>query len=114
NGQLDRETYARIIAKKTASLFAAAVRLGAMLGGGSKEQVEALAQYGFNLGLAFQIVDDILDLIADSQKLGKTAGLDIVQGKGFVTAATTAAHNGAHGGNGHGTATAVIDIDETD
>src|SRR5215468_5895267 len=61
SGQLDRETYTRIIAKKTASLFAAAVKLGAMLAGGSAEQITALEQYGFNLGLAFQIVDDILD-----------------------------------------------------
>ena len=42
--------------------------------------LSALEQYGFNLGLAFQIVDDILDLIADSEQLGKTAGIDVVQG----------------------------------
>jgi octaprenyl-diphosphate synthase len=70
SGQLDRETYTRIIAKKTASLFAAATKLGAMLGSGTQEQIAALEQYGFNLGLAFQIVDDILDLVADSQQLG--------------------------------------------
>src|SRR5258707_6262875 len=104
SGQLDRETYARIIAKKTASLFAAAVKLGAMLAGGSKEQIAALEQYGFNLGLAFQIVDDILDLIADSQKLGKTAGIDVAQGKGIVTALASA--NGSNG-----SAAAVLDVD---
>jgi geranylgeranyl pyrophosphate synthase len=92
-GKLNRETYARIIAKKTASLFAGAAKLGAKLGNGTPQQVEALYQYGFNLGLAFQIVDDILDLIADSQKLGKTAGIDIAQGKGFAVAV---AGNGAH------------------
>ncbi|MBX3065631.1 MAG: polyprenyl synthetase family protein [Anaerolineae bacterium] len=107
SGQLDRETYARIIAKKTASLFGAAAKMGAMVGGGSQEQINALEQYGFNVGLAFQIVDDILDLIADSQKLGKTAGLDVAQGKGFATAAA---------GNGTKTAvaTAVVDVDQTD
>src|SRR5258706_8336953 len=103
-GQLDRETYTRIIAKKTASLFAAATKLGAMLGGGTKEQINALEKYGFNLGLAFQIIDDILDLIADSKQLGKTAGIDVAQGKGLATALA-----GAIGGNGHGTA-AVLDV----
>ena len=111
SGQLDRETYARIIAKKTASLFAAAVKLGGMLAGGSKEQIAALEQYGFNLGLAFQIVDDILDLIADSQKLGKTAGIDVAQGKGIVTALASGG-NGVSGGNG--SAAAVIDVDAAD
>ncbi len=95
-GKLDRETYARIIAKKTASLFAGAAKLGAMLGKATPQQVEALAQYGFNLGLAFQIVDDILDLIADSEKLGKTAGIDLTQGKGFATAMATNG-NSVHG-----------------
>src|SRR5258708_28636160 len=109
SGQLDRETYTRIIAKKTASLFAAATKLGAMLGDADKDQVSALEQYGFNLGLAFQIVDDILDLVADSKKLGKTAGIDVAQGKGIVTALATA--NGAHGSN---VATGVIDVDAAD
>ncbi|MCC7451748.1 MAG: polyprenyl synthetase family protein [Anaerolineae bacterium] len=107
SGQLDRETYTRIIAKKTASLFAAACKLGAILGGGTKEQVDALEQYGFNLGLAFQIVDDILDLIADSKKLGKTAGIDVAQGKGLATALATS------GGSSKvvGTATAVLEAE---
>jgi len=101
NGQLDRETYTRIIAKKTASLFAAATKLGGMLGNGTKEQIDALEQYGFNLGLAFQIVDDILDLVADSQKLGKTAGIDVSQGKGFALAVA----------NGGSTGTAVAEVE---
>lgn len=105
SGQLDRETYARIIAKKTAVLFAAATKLGALLGGGSQEQIDALEQYGFNLGLAFQITDDILDLIADSQKLGKTAGIDVAQGKGLAAAL---AGSGSGAGNGHSTATATV------
>ncbi len=96
-GNLNRETYARIIAKKTASLFAGAAKLGAMLGRATPQQIEALYQYGFNLGLAFQIVDDILDLIADSEKLGKTAGIDLTQGKGFA-AAMAANGKDSHGG----------------
>jgi geranylgeranyl pyrophosphate synthase len=106
SGQLDRETYTRIIAKKTASLFAAAAKLGGMLGGGTPAQVSAFEQYGFNLGLAFQIVDDILDLVADSQQLGKTAGLDLAQGKGFVTAV---AGHGEVGSNGKSAGTAVLE-----
>jgi geranylgeranyl pyrophosphate synthase len=105
-GKLNRETYARIIAKKTASLFAGAAKLGAKLGNGTPQQVEALYQYGFNLGLAFQIVDDILDLIADSQKLGKTAGIDLAQGKGFAAAVA--------GGNGAKAAVAVAEAQEED
>ncbi|MCS6872836.1 MAG: polyprenyl synthetase family protein [Anaerolineae bacterium] len=106
-GKLNRETYARIIAKKTASLFAGAAKLGATLGKGTPQQIEALYQYGFNLGLAFQIVDDILDLIADSQKLGKTAGIDLAQGKGLAVAL-------ANGGNGAQTAVAVVEAQEED
>lgn len=106
-GTLNRETYAQIIAKKTASLFAGAAKLGALHGGGTGAQVEALGQYGFNLGLAFQITDDILDLIADSQTLGKTAGIDLQQGKGFVRAVAT-----ANGGNGQAVGTAVLEAEE--
>lgn len=98
SGKLDRETYARIIAKKTASLFAGAAKMGATLGGGTPDQISALEQYGFNLGLAFQIADDILDLVADSEKLGKTAGIDLAQGKGFAAAMATA--NGESGAAG--------------
>src|SRR5258706_2086643 len=109
SGQLDREPYTRIIAKKPASLFAAAAKLGGMLGNGTKEQIDALEQYGFNVGLAFQIVDDILDLIADSKQLGKTAGIDVAQGKGFAMATAT-----ANGGSGHRAGTAVVDVDASD
>lgn len=86
NSEFTRETYARIIALKTAALFQGAAEIGARLGDGSEEQVEALSQYGYNLGLAFQIVDDILDIVGDESKLGKTAGLDIDQGRGFASA----------------------------
>ncbi len=104
---LNRETYARIIAKKTAVLFGGAARMGATLGGASKVQIEAMEQFGFNLGLAFQIVDDILDLVADSKQLGKTAGLDLAQGKGFAVAVA-----GANGSKPNGTA--VLEAEEAD
>lgn len=88
NGSLNREVYAQIIARKTAALFEAGARLGAQLANAPIEHVDALGSYGFSVGLAFQIVDDILDLIADAEKLGKTAGIDMGQGKGLATAYT--------------------------
>ena len=71
--------YPRIFAK-TASLFAAATRSGAILGGASPEQEQALYDYGHHLGMAFQIVDDILDYSGDEATLGKPVGGDLRQG----------------------------------
>ncbi len=85
-GNFTREVYYRVIALKTAALFKSAGAMGAKLGGGTARQIEALANFGFNIGLAFQIIDDILDLIGDEQQLGKTAGIDVEQGRGFATA----------------------------
>jgi geranylgeranyl pyrophosphate synthase len=111
SGQFDRETYMRVIAKKTAVLFSMAARVGAMLANGTPAQVDALGQYGFNMGLAFQIVDDILDLVADSKQLGKTAGIDVAQGRGIVTALAHDAQVGSTNGssNGHSVGVAVLD-----
>jgi geranylgeranyl pyrophosphate synthase len=83
NNHFTREVYARIIALKTAALFQAAGEIGARLAHATEEQVEALSQYSYNVGLAFQIVDDILDIVGDESKLGKTAGIDLQQGRGF-------------------------------
>ena len=66
---------------KTGKLFTASVILGGLLGGASEEQLDALRQYGDALGLAFQIVDDLLDITENSATLGKTAGKDVAQGK---------------------------------
>jgi geranylgeranyl diphosphate synthase type II len=66
---------------KTGKLFTASVLLGGLLGGGSEEQLDALRRYGDALGLAFQIVDDLLDIEESSATLGKTAGKDVEQGK---------------------------------
>ena len=66
---------------KTGKLFTASVLLGGLLGGGSEEQLDALRRYGDALGLAFQIVDDLLDIEESSATLGKTAGKDVAQGK---------------------------------
>jgi len=81
----DRETLLRelqfIHRNKTGRLLTASVLLGGLLGGGTEEQLEALRRYGDALGLAFQIVDDLLDIEESSATLGKTAGKDVAQGK---------------------------------
>ncbi len=86
NNNFSREIYAQIIGLKTAALFEAAGSIGAKLAGAPEEQVRALGRYGYNVGLAFQIVDDILDIIGDEQTLGKTSGIDVSQGRGFTSA----------------------------
>lgn len=91
SGQMDRETYKKIIARKTASLFEAGARMGAHLAGADRDIIEALAEYGYNLGLAFQIVDDILDIVGDPETLGKPIGGDLVRGEGVMIA-----QNGKH------------------
>ena len=73
--------YITMIKKKTAAMAEMCCRIGALLGGGSKSQVNALGNYGLNLGIAFQIQDDLLDISADEKKFGKTIGGDLVEGK---------------------------------
>jgi octaprenyl-diphosphate synthase len=70
-----------LIFRKTACLFSVCMRLGAILGGASEEQQERLGDYGRNLGLAFQIVDDVLDLTASEEVLGKPVASDLREGK---------------------------------
>jgi len=70
-----------LIYRKTACLFSVCMRLGAILGGASTEQEENLAQYGRDLGMAFQIVDDVLDLTASEEVLGKPVASDLREGK---------------------------------
>ena len=74
------DRYFRSIAGKTAELFSTACRIGGMVGGLDRDQVEALGAFGLAYGNAFQIVDDVLDLIATEQELGKPAGHDLVEG----------------------------------
>ena len=73
--------YILMIKKKTAAMAEMCCRIGALLGGGNKTEVSALGNFGLNLGIAFQIQDDLLDISADEKKFGKTIGGDLVEGK---------------------------------
>lgn len=78
---IDKKTLEFIHEKKTGDLIKASVRSGAILSAASDRELDVLSDYAKNLGLAFQIVDDILDVIGDTQTLGKTAGSDEKLGK---------------------------------
>ncbi|MDW5561977.1 MAG: polyprenyl synthetase family protein [Methanomassiliicoccus sp.] len=75
------ETYMSIIGGKTARPIEASARVGAYIGEGSSSQIEALGRYGLNIGYAFQIVDDILDIIGKPNALGKPLGMDVLDSK---------------------------------
>lgn len=75
------EAYLEVIRSKTATLFAAATRIGAVVADRPQAEEEALESYGMNLGIAFQLIDDVLDYSADQRALGKTVGDDFREGK---------------------------------
>ncbi len=75
------DEYLTMVRKKTGVLYAAAASIGAVLAGGTEEQAEALYQYGLSTGMAFQIQDDLIDILADPRTSGKDRGSDIREGK---------------------------------
>src|SRR5205085_435856 len=75
------DEYFDLIFRKTACLFSVCMRLGGILGGATAEQEASLSQYGRDLGMAFQIVDDVLDLTASESVLGKPVASDLREGK---------------------------------
>ncbi|MEM3851866.1 MAG: polyprenyl synthetase family protein [Methanomassiliicoccales archaeon] len=77
---IPEDEYIKIISGKTASVFSASAQLGAFHGGGTPEQIEGLGEYGTSVGIAFQIVDDVLDIISDERVLGKSTGNDLKEG----------------------------------
>jgi octaprenyl-diphosphate synthase len=81
NWELDEETYYEVIRHKTAVLCATCCLLGAKLAGASDDVVARLETFGLSLGIAFQIQDDILDIVGDANTVGKTLGIDIEKGK---------------------------------
>ena len=81
NWDLSESKYIDIITEKSASLFRTCCYLGAVLAGANESKAEAMAQFGCNLGIAFQIADDMLDIVADETSTGKTCGRDIDKNK---------------------------------
>ena len=81
NAELSEQQYLDIIRRKTGALTAVACELGAKYAGGDRALVEAMHDYGMSAGVAFQIIDDVLDIIGDSLKVGKTLGQDLALGK---------------------------------
>ncbi len=75
------EQYFAVIARKTAYLFSACCEIGALLGGADARTQNMLRDYGMNLGIAFQLVDDLLDFTSSEDVLGKPAGADLLEGK---------------------------------
>jgi octaprenyl-diphosphate synthase len=78
---ISQDTHFDLIFRKTACLFSVCMRLGAIIGGATPEQEEGLARYGRDLGMAFQVVDDVLDLTASESVLGKPVASDLREGK---------------------------------
>lgn len=73
--------YLLMIKKKTASMVKMCCEIGATLGGGKEKEIKGIANYGLNIGIAFQVQDDLLDIIADENKFGKRIGSDLIEGK---------------------------------
>ena len=80
NPKQEMDRYYDRIYRKTATLFCTAAESGAVLSGANEEQVQALRDYGYNIGMAFQIVDDLLDIQGNEAEMGKPVGNDLLQG----------------------------------
>ena len=81
NADVTEDEYLKVIHFKTAKLFEAATRLGAVISGANEADETALAVYGMRLGTAFQLIDDVLDLSGDVNQIGKNLGDDLAEGK---------------------------------
>lgn len=80
NGTVTAENYLEIVERKTASLFQTGAKLGAYLAGASAEDISIVGRYGLNLGIAFQMMDDVLDVVGHKDLLGKSIGMDLRDG----------------------------------
>ena len=80
NVEQDLRNYLRRIKRKTALLIATSCKLGAIASGATKKEANLLYRYGYNVGMSFQIIDDILDFTASEKELGKPTGSDLIQG----------------------------------
>jgi len=79
--EVGEQRYLEVIRRKTAKLFEASARLGAVLAGAPEVIEEGLARYGMHLGTAFQLIDDVLDYSGDAATIGKSLGDDLAEGK---------------------------------
>lgn len=94
---VDEARYLRVIELKTARLFEAACRVGALAAGAAPGQVQAMGRYGHHLGMAFQLVDDVLDYVADVAESGKQVGTDLAEGKPTLPLIHARDHDDADG-----------------
>ncbi|MGH9947075.1 MAG: polyprenyl synthetase family protein [Pyrinomonadaceae bacterium] len=81
NTEITEQQYFDVLRRKTAFLFSACCEIGAILAGASMEKQIALREFGLNLGIAFQLADDVFDFTSDEKTLGKAAGADLLEGK---------------------------------
>lgn len=81
NASIEDEDYLKVVYYKTAKLFESAAELGAIIGGAHDNDIKALAQFGKHMGIAFQLIDDVLDLSGNPEEIGKNLGDDLAEGK---------------------------------
>jgi octaprenyl-diphosphate synthase len=81
NASIEDEDYLKVVYYKTAKLFESAAELGAIIGGALDSDIKALAQFGKHMGIAFQLIDDVLDLSGNPEEIGKNLGDDLAEGK---------------------------------
>lgn len=79
--KVSKSEYIEMVEKKTSVLYAAAAKIGALLGGASDELAEAMSEYGRLIGIGFQMYDDVLDMVTPEETLGKVRGSDLMEGK---------------------------------
>lgn len=81
NASIEDEDYLKVLYYKTAKLFESAAELGAIIGGADDNDIKVLAQFGKHMGIAFQLIDDVLDLSGNPEEIGKNLGDDLAEGK---------------------------------
>ena len=112
--QRAEDVYLKSIEGKTASLYSTACRIGAIVSGQSRDRVEALTEFGLAYGMAFQIVDDILDVTATDEQLGKPAGHDLVEGVYTLPVIRTLADTGTGRDRLHALLGQPLELDQMD
>ncbi|MBI4394102.1 MAG: polyprenyl synthetase family protein [Euryarchaeota archaeon] len=94
---VDEDEYIEMVYRKTARLYECAAYAGGLVGGASRDQAQALGTFGKDFGIAFQIKDDLIDILGDEKKIGKPVGSDIRKGKRTIIFITARARSSAAG-----------------